>query len=523
MLLTNLNDKRTRAIRLGVSSVVAALAIGLAGASATAADPAPAEVVDDITPYLEDRSAAPGDAAVRESSGDAQAVREARRARGGSFLKGYAEPRFVSNKADQTYWFDQSANANTNVARINIRWRAYVTGEPAAPTNPADPAYNLEPIDEAVKEAAARGQRIVLTLYSAPDWAEGPNRPAKTMEWPTGTWKPDPEAFGDFAQAVASRYSGEFPVPGVAALPRVDYLMAWNEPNLTEYITPQSVKKRGKFKLTSADHYRKMVNAASEGIGRSLNPSAKVIAGATSPYGDDVGGRRTRPLEFARDFLCLNSKLKRKGCKGGKAEYDIYSHHPITLSGGPNRSAIHRDDVAMPDLKNLVKTVKAAAGSHPVWVTEFWWETDPPDATQGVAIQKHARWVQESLYSMWRQGVSAAIWLQLVDSQVSADGFGGTQTGHFFIDRAEKPAYRAYRFPFHADRTSKQKVKVWTIAPAAGRVMIEKQAGGSWQRVGGFAAEDGVPKQANVKLKGKQQLRANLGGETTIPVGVKKR
>ena len=69
--------------------------------------------------------------------------------------------------------------------------------------------------------------------------------------------------FGQFAEAVATRYSGTFATPALGTLPRVGYLEAWNEPNLSDYLTPQYTKKS----TFAGDYYRGMVNAFSAGVG----------------------------------------------------------------------------------------------------------------------------------------------------------------------------------------------------------------------------------------------------------------
>jgi hypothetical protein len=479
-----------------------------------------------LEPYVENLAGTGGaevyDRTERSSSQRFQAaLRPSARSGGASFLKGYADPSFTTDDASlRSYLFDQAALAEVNIVRINISWSTVAPTPPANPTQPADPAYRWANVDAAVRAAADRGQRILLSIFEAPAWAEGPNRPQPSDESPSGSWKPNPAAFGDFAQAVATRYSGQFPAAGAAALPRAGYLTAWNEPNLTDYVTPQSV--RGK--LFAPDHYRKMVNAFSDGVARSANPTAEVIAGATSPYGDAVGGRRTRPLQFLRDFLCLKENLKaQKACPGGKADFDILSHHPITISGGPGRSAIHPDDAAMPDFKHVVRTLRAAekrnavkGNRHPAWATEFWWETNPPDPAHGVPLQKHARWVQESLYSLWKQGASAAIWFLILDEDPGDDGSGGLQSGHFFFDRTQKPAFQAFRFPFVADRISRRKVNVWTIAPISGELAIQRKRGGDFKTIDSVAVPDGKPKQTKIKLKGEAEVRGVLGGQQTL-------
>ena len=184
-----------------------------------------------------------------------------------TFLRGFGEPAFEADSAsERTFWYDKAVEANSNLARVNISWRGVVTGgKPVAPTNPADPGYSFARADRAINDAAARGLRILVTVFDAPEFAEAAGQPSNA---PDGTWKPDPAALQEFAQAVATRYSGSFiPVGSLSPLPRVGYFEGWNEPNLTQYLTPQSTKG----KLTAANHYRGLINGFYAGVKASSN------------------------------------------------------------------------------------------------------------------------------------------------------------------------------------------------------------------------------------------------------------
>ena len=63
-----------------------------------------------------------------------------------------------------------------------------------------------------MRDAAARGVQTLITVNSAPRWAEGPGRPASLPE--TTSWKPNPSDLANFMQAVAARYSGSFDPDG---------------------------------------------------------------------------------------------------------------------------------------------------------------------------------------------------------------------------------------------------------------------------------------------------------------------
>ena len=97
-------------------------------------------------------------------------------------------------------------------------WSGVASAEPAAPRDPADPAYDWEQYDHAIVGAARHGFDVDLTVFSAPSWAEGPDRPSLD-EARAGVWRPNADAYGDFAHAVATRYSGSY-VPSGGSCPR---------------------------------------------------------------------------------------------------------------------------------------------------------------------------------------------------------------------------------------------------------------------------------------------------------------
>lgn len=350
---------------------------------------------------------------------------------------GFADTLFSSGDAGtRATWFGKAKRARADIVRIDISWRQVAPGiEPLDPTNPA--AYNWGPVPAAVAQAKARGLDVMLAVSGAPSWAEGPNRAGYA---PPGTWRPDAEKFGEFARALARQFQGQ-----------VRRYQAWVEPNIYTFLNPQYEGKR----LVGPDIYRRMLNRFYAGV-NAVQPKAMVISGGTAPYGDPRGGRRTRPLAFLRDLLCLKDRRKLKPTKcPNKARLDALAHHPINTSGGPRRSALHPDDVATPDLKHVVRTLRKAertkrvkpGGRRQVWVTEFWWETKPPDKCTGVPLKRQARWIRQALKSFKRQGASVAINFQIRDTPYRDSDCGRAtfQSGAFFANGNRKPSFRAFR------------------------------------------------------------------------------
>jgi hypothetical protein len=256
----------------------------------------------------------------------------------------YAREYFSSQEVVRDQWFDATVQANASWVRLEVLWTNIASDQPPSdPRNPSDPSYDFSALDRSVREAQERGLQVFFSVNRAPSWAEGANRPPSARP---GTWSPDPVAYGDFAHALAMRYSGTFPDPsgGGVPLPRVSHYEAWTEPNLANFFGPQWDGR----KASSPTLFRRLLNSLYEGV-KAVHGDNLVIAPALAPYGDAPGGSRVRPLKFLRDFFCLKGRRKpkpKKDCpKQELPRLDIFSHHPINLSGGPPTvSATHPDE-----------------------------------------------------------------------------------------------------------------------------------------------------------------------------------
>lgn len=431
---------------------------------------------------------------------------------------GFAEEQFQSEKQKKReLWLDRAQQAGSGWARVGVGWRGIAPNEPADPTDVNSPSYFWGGPDRAVRSAAAFGQEVVMTVATAPEWAEGPGRPSLN-EAPAGTWKPDVAAYANFLRVVATRYSGSFPDPlnPGQTLPRVRHFEIWNEPNLTAFLAPQYEGK----KAVSPAYYRAMVNAASAAI-KSVQPNGQIIAGALSPFGEKPGGKRVRPQEFFRTLFCLNKKLKPLNCGGEQTALDVMSHHPIGPKQAPDEPANHKDDATIAEMGKLKKILKAAEknnristpGSHPLWATEIWWQSNPPyKREKGVPnLKDQAAYYAQGIYELWRQGVPLVLIYQVVDQKK-----GRFQTGLYFANKKPKPSAQAVRFPVVGDRKSKKKVLVWGRAPVNGKAKIEVKQSGGWKTVHKTKVKAGKVFTTKEKIKGKAKIRAKVGREKSF-------
>ena len=337
--------------------------------------------------------------------------------------------------------------------------------------------------------AVAAGLQPMLTLVAAPRWAEGVPRPQRIAGYKVGSWKPDPAQAAAFAKAVATRYGGSF-----QGLPRVRYLEIWNEPNLIGFLAPQA--ENGK--LVGPTLYRNLLNAMADAI-HGVHSDNVVSAGSTAPFTLVTQGQQvaTSPMAFMRDFLCMSAEANPRPTCSAKSTFDAWSHHPFT-PGGPTHHAVNREEVGLGDLPTMKSLLDAAYKAGHVrsakppefWVTEFAWDTLPPDSF-AVPIDLQARWISEALYRSWNAGVSLFTWFQLWDEPGTSryqDGFY-FRNGEDLRNAQPKPSLTAYRFPFVAYKQRK-KVFVWGRTPygVRGRVLVQRMTKTGWRRTGAFVA-----------------------------------
>jgi hypothetical protein len=342
-------------------------------------------------------------------------------------------------------WLDRTVGVGARVVRLGVNWRATASNRqpPANPTDPADPTYDWDDLDAAVRDAVARGLQVKLAIRSAPSWAEGPGRDPAA---PAGTWKPDPGKLGAFSQAIATRYSGAY-----GGLPRVSLWEIWGEPGSEHQLNPLRKSGGKKSRLFAPGHFRKMVNAASKKI-HKVNGSNQVIAGTTAPYGNDS---TIAPLIFWRDFFCLKGrKLRPKRCPGGKARVDGFGSNPLGGLFGlpPDSRPASSNDILIPEMRRLKKIVRAAGKHHrvkprkgtDVIAGELLWESNPPDPNAG-SLANQASFLTEAVGLLRKQGVSEVDWVRIRDDPPNPTfRYPSLQSGLFFRDGKAKPAAQAF-------------------------------------------------------------------------------
>jgi len=349
--------------------------------------------------------------------------------------------------------------------RITAGWSALAP----SPTRKSKPRFDAtnsleyperpwQQLDTAVKEVRAAGMDVMIDVaFFAPRWAV-----RRGMRGERQRWRPKWQEFGQFALAVSRRYSGGWPDPAdpQQKLPVVRLWTTWNEPNHPVFLMPQWKRGPKGTRLPASPHiYRNLHNAAYRSI-KAVDRRNRVLIGGLAA--DGSRGKGIAPLKFVRELACVDANLaplKRRACHDFKPlEADGFAHHPYTLGTTPAASSPNSDDVKLGDLDRLTKLLRQLrsdgriARSLPLYITEYGYETNPPDPVRGVSPRTQARYIGLSTFIAWRNPELrsfAQFLLNDIEPPPGTKG-GDYQTGLYYPDGSAKPAVQAFKLPIWA-------------------------------------------------------------------------
>ena len=93
------------------------------------------------------------------------------------------------------------------------------------------------------------------------------------------------------------------------------------------------------------------------------------------------------------------------------------------------------------NLDTLISQVTKFWGRKRIWLTEYAYQTNPPDKAFGVSFSKQAVYLKQA-YAIARKNraIDMLLWFQLKDEP----GIGGWQSGLITARGKRKPAYLAF-------------------------------------------------------------------------------
>jgi hypothetical protein len=437
-----------------------------------------------------------------------------------------------------------------NIVHADIAWYTLApspnSSRPPKGVDLTDPAsYRASRwaiLDSLVRGTQARGMRLLLTPSApGPVWADGKacTRTERRKARLRGICRTNASLFGKFVTALAKRYSGAYVDPAGSSgfpLPKVDLWSFWNEPNLSSWLYPSTVKK-GKTRVpVSARYYRDLVYAGGSALQKNGHAGDQVWLGETGPIGG--GTTAVPPVQFYQALFCVNSRghrlkgsaAKNVGCpkKVKRLPVTADAHHAYTRATvGSLTARATGGNIPISGISKLRSVLKqgvrvgAIAGkvASNIEITEFGVSSRPPAAKRyGVSLAQQADSINLFEYLAWRQSsVRTVAQYQLEDDPLAAGSHGGRrvfQTGlRFTATRAQllsgrlgnvKPSRAAYHLPLLVIDHGK-KVTVWGGVRGHKSGSVKIVAGGKVVKT--VSLHSGYFSTTLKKRKGSWQLR----------------
>jgi Glycosyl hydrolase catalytic core len=345
-------------------------------------------------------------------------------------LVGFYDDESVYGRTD--WAFRQLRSLRAGVVRITIDWAGVARRRPSAPADPADPAYNWSAVDTVVAAARTNRVAVLAAIFGTPRWAG----PAKNRI---------PRRITDlrlFAYAAAKRYSGTYRIrenedEPARTLPPVRRWLAWNEPNNPVFLRPQWKLVKRQWRSQAAYDYAKICGAVYAGIKSTRIAGQRVACGATGPRGNDAP-RSSRPSTSPLVFMTW---LRRAGLKN----FDAWAHHPYYGSRieKPNTMPVSKKGVTLANITVMIQRLNQLWGrSKRVWVTEYGYQTRPPDRLFGVSYSTQAKYVHQALaLARKTRRIDMFVWFLIRDER----RLSGWQSGVITARGARKPSFRAFQ------------------------------------------------------------------------------
>lgn len=330
------------------------------------------------------------------------------------------------------------------VVRYMVNWRQVAPRKPRYPTNPGDPAYDWSEVDATLGALHARRITVLATLVRTPAWASLGHTPRAV---PASKY-----SLAAFAVAVAKRY------------PWLRLWEIWNEPNLQSFLKPNS----------PALYVQRLLNPAYAEL-HYMNPANRVAGGATSPRSTSTG---RSPVKFMR------------GMRAAGARLDAYSHHPYPVTRGETPSRFARGAcrfctgvLSLAHLEQLIAEVKRDFGPRRIWLTEYGYETSPPDP-KGVSLALQSQYLAEAAMR-----AAAAPYVDLLIQFMIQDEARptGWQSGLIDSTGLPKPAFNSFMLPIAVAGRTGTRTTIWgQVRPGAGRrpYQLLRLTREGWKRVG---------------------------------------
>jgi hypothetical protein len=215
----------------------------------------------------------------------------------------------------------------------------------------------------------------------------------------------------------------------------------------------------------------KLLNPAYTAI-HAVSPRSQVAGGVTAPRGSTGG---VSPVDWIAGMAKAHARL------------DAYAHNPYPLSRGETPSSggcDHCETITMATLPRLLSHVQKAFGAHTrIWLTEYGYQTNPPDTLLGVSYAAQARYLSEAALRAYEAPRVDILIHYLVQDEPDPARW---QSGVYTTGARAKPALQAFRFPFTQKSRTNRRTTLWGQVRPGGKAAYRllRFTDGRWVRVG---------------------------------------
>jgi polysaccharide biosynthesis protein PslG len=284
--------------------------------------------------------------------------------------------------------------------------------------------YQFGATDDLVRNAAARGIRVIPTIYGTPGWLNL----VDGNEYCGGGCAPYSDearnAWAEFAAALVARYgpNGTFWPPTTCgctiALP-IHTWQIWSEQNSPKYFAP----------TPNAQRYGRLLAVTAARI-HAVDPNAEVITGGMwgPPSADEV----IPTAQYLRRLYAV---------PGVKSSFDAVAVHPYASSL----------DRVSDQVKAVLRVIRAARDDARIWITELGWASGgPPDNGLVKTPKAQARLLTSAMSNLiakrraWRiRGVLWYAWRDAPPEKTDCEWC--PRSGLRNLNGAPKPAAKAFK------------------------------------------------------------------------------
>jgi hypothetical protein len=143
------------------------------------------------------------------------------------------------------------------------------------------------------------------------------------------------------------------------------------------------------------------------------------------------------------------------------AKLDAYAHHPYPMNPAetPSSGGCRKCPwVTMATIRKLLVLVRRSFGPKPIWLTEYGYQTNPPDQFLGVPLRRQARLLNLAAMRAWRLPRVTMLIQYLYRDEVALGRF---QSGLVLADDRPKPSLQGFKLPFAQMQRKGSRTVVW--------------------------------------------------------------